>query len=53
MGYDGEYLVGQVVEYDAPPGWSGFIKGNRVTGGPWPTREEAQAAVEQAWAGPG
>lgn len=48
-GFDGDYLVGQVVHYDEPDAWSGFIHGNRVPGGPWSSAERACAAVDAAW----
>lgn len=48
-GYQGRLLVAQVVRYDSPAGWQGFITGNRVPGvRSHPTAEAAQQHVE-AW----
>lgn len=41
---EGRY-VGQVVRYDLPPGWRGFVRGYPVTGR-WREQGEAQVAVE-------
>lgn len=45
----GTRRVGQVVRYDRPKGWLGFLGPERVAGGPWPTAEGAQAALEAKW----
>jgi len=45
-GFDTENrLRGQVVRYDNPAGWVGFVSGVRVAG-VWDTAVEAQRAVE-------
>lgn len=48
---DGGFLVGQVVRYDRPEGWQGFVHGVRIDGGPWQEPAGARSAVEAAWAG--
>lgn len=42
---DENHYIGQVVRYDLPPGFRGYVRGYPITGR-WPTAEEAIAAVE-------
>lgn len=48
-GHHGPYFVAQVVRYDVPAGWVGFIRGQRVTGEAVATAVEAERLVERAW----
>jgi len=48
-GFEGRFYVGQVVRYDVPAGWRGFIHGRPIGGGPWTDHIEACQAVERAW----
>ncbi|HEX2577335.1 MAG TPA: hypothetical protein VHK88_13355 [Aquihabitans sp.] len=45
-GFDGPMYVAQVVRYDVPRGWVGYIHGHRVPGGPWKRSTQACRAVE-------
>lgn len=44
MDAEGRY-VGQVVRYDLPPGWRGYVRGYPITGR-FSDLDEARAAVE-------
>lgn len=50
-GYEGAFYAGQVVRYDVPAGWQGFVHGRPIGGGPWISSTEACIAVEGAWSG--